>query len=165
MDIISHGLYGGVSFGRKSKMSYWKAFFFGIMPDLFSFGILFIFSILSFTSGPDFSLHHPDSTSIPAYVHSLYNITHSLIIASIMIGILWILRGKLLIELFAWPLHILVDIPTHSSEFFPTPFLWPVSPYHFNGVSWGSLYIFLPNIVLLSVLYIQFYSRKKKLWK
>ncbi len=162
MDIISHGLYGGVAFGRKSKISYWKAFFFGIMPDLFSFGILFALSILSIASGPDFSAGPPDPASIPQYVHSLYNVTHSLVIAGIVIGIVWFVRKKPLVEMFAWPLHMLVDIPTHSSSFFPTPFLWPVSDFHVDGISWGTPYIFIPNVILLIALYTWFYFSKRK---
>ena len=166
MDIISHGLYGGVAFGRNSKISYWKAFFFGVAPDLFSFGILFALSILSIASGPDFSDGPPDPASIPQYVHSLYNVTHSLIVAISVIGVVWLVRGKPLLELFAWPLHIMVDIPTHSSDFFPTPFLWPISNFHVDGISWGMPYIFFSNIALLIVLYTWFYiSRKKKFRK
>ncbi len=166
MDIISHGLYGGVAFGRNSKISYWKAFFFGVAPDLSSFGILFALSILSIASGPDFSDGPPDPASIPQYVHSLYNVTHSLIVAFTVIGMVWLVRGKPLLELFAWPLHIMVDIPTHSSDFFPTPFLWPISNFHVDGISWGMPYIFISNIALLIVLYTWFYiSRKKKFRK
>ncbi len=151
MDIISHGLYGGVAFGRTSRFSYFKAFFFGIMPDLCSFGIFMIGALLlsdhAYEPGP------PHPSIIPSYVYTLYNVTHSLVVAALVIGAVWFVRGKPLMELFAWPLHILVDIPTHSSEYFPTPFLWPVSDFTINGVSWGHAYIFFPNVLLIIVLY------------
>lgn len=162
MDIFSHGLYGGVAFGRKSRVSYAKSFFFGIMPDLFSFGILFGLSALSLVSGPHFRTGAPAVHEVPAYISSLYSITHSLVIASVVIGIVWMVRKKFLIELFAWPLHILVDIPTHSSAFFPTPFLWPLSDFTMNGVSWGQPMIFYPNIAILIVLYLWWYVRRHK---
>jgi hypothetical protein len=162
MDIISHGLYGGIAFGRKTKISYWKAFFFGVMPDLFSFGILFALSILSLSSGPDFHSGPPDPASIPSYVHHLYNITHSLVTVVVVFCLMWFIQGKPVIELLAWPLHILVDIPTHSSTFFPTPFLWPLSDFHVDGISWGNPYIFIPNVVFLAILYLWFYFSKRK---
>lgn len=162
MDIISHGLYGGVAFGRNSKVSYWKAFLIGISPDLLSFGILTAFSVLGFVSGPDWKAGPPDPASIPSYVHALYNVTHSLIVALTVIGVTWFVFKKHIVELFAWPLHILVDIPTHGSEFFPTPFLWPVSDYYVDGVSWGTPVIFFGNLALLAVLYIWFYISKRK---
>jgi len=162
MDTLTHGLYGGVAFGRKNKVSYWKAFFFGVMPDLFSFGILFAFSILNLVSGPDWSSGPPDPASIPSYVHAMYNITHSLIVAGLVIALVWWVRKKPLVELFAWPLHILVDIPTHSQAFFPTPFLWPVSNYTFDGISWSTPWVLITNVVILLGLYTHFYFSKRK---
>jgi hypothetical protein len=162
MDIISHGLYGGITFGRHSKTSYWKAFFFGVMPDLFSFGIFFAITLLSFASGPDFYVGTTNASDIPVYVHQLYNVTHSLFVASFIICFVWFVQGKFMIEMLAWPLHILVDIPTHSAKFFPTPFLWPVSNFYVDGISWGSPYIFFPNLIILAVLYTwSYYSHKK----
>jgi len=64
--------------------------------------------------------------------------------------------------MWAWGLHILMDIPTHSTDFFPTPFLWPFSGYRVDGISWGHPYIFFPNVVVLIVLYILFFLKKKK---
>jgi hypothetical protein len=162
MDIISHGLQGGITFGRSSRRSYLLAFLFGILPDLLSFGILTILSVLRISQSHDWESGPPDPSSIPQYVHSLYNITHSFVTAGVVIGLVWLLRGKPLTELFAWPLHILVDIPTHSSRFFPTPFLWPFTDYRVNGISWGTPYIFIPNIVIILLLYSFWYIRTKK---
>jgi len=165
MDIFSHGLYGSIAFGRRNRRSFWLAFFFGVAPDLFSFGIFFVQRIFNlgnneihgFTSGP------PDPSAIPSYVSSFYNITHSLVIFSLVFLVVWLIQRKPVLELLAWPLHVLVDIPTHSAEFFPTPFLWPISEFHVNGVSWGHPYIFFPNVIFLAVIYIwYFYFRKKE---
>ena len=51
MDTLSHALYGGVAFGRKSKVSYWKAFAIGLAPDFLSFGIFTASSVLGLVSG------------------------------------------------------------------------------------------------------------------
>ena len=45
----------------------------------------------------------------------------------------------------AYPTSILFDIPTHTKEFLPTPFLWPVSDWVFDGFSWGNGYFMLIN--------------------
>lgn len=161
MDTLSHALYGGVAFGRSSRISYWKAFFFGMAPDLFSFGIFTITTVLGLVSGPDWSAGPPDPSSIPQYVHTMYDITHSFVVFGVVFGLVWLIMKKPMIELLAWPLHILIDIPTHSSEFFPTPFLWPLSDFHIDGMSWGQPIIFIPNVVLLIVIYSWFYLTKK----
>ena len=163
MDIISHGLYGGATVGRKSKKSFWLAFFFGIAPDLFSFGIFTAAMVLGLVSGPDWhSGGPPDPSLVPQYVHSLYNVTHSFITFGLAFGLVWIYRKKPLMEMCGWGLHILVDIFTHSEKFFPTPFLWPISDFHVNGHSWGTPEIFIPNVILLAVIYGYWWYQKRK---
>lgn len=162
MDIFSHGLYGGVAFGRSNKRDYIIAFLFGISPDLFSFGLLFLASFLGIESiGSGFQ--RPELDSIPQFVHTMYDITHSLVMYSILFGGLWLAGKKRLARLsLAWPLHILVDIPSHSTEFFPTPFLWPISDISFNGIPWSNPVIFIPNVLILIGLYLHWYLKKRK---
>lgn len=127
MDIVSHGLWGGLTLGRKNKKSFWTALTFGVAPDLLSFGLFFVSTFLGFTERPNFrSAEPPDPLLVPAYIHTLYDITHSFIPFIILFCIVWYIRKKPLIEMLAWPLHILMDIFTHSTAFFPTPFLWPI---------------------------------------
>lgn len=94
MDIISHGLYGGVAFGRKSKRDYWWSFAFGIAPDFFSFGIFTVMTVLGLSSRPDWSHGVPRNDAVPQYVHSLYNVTHSLVIFAVVFLIVWGLSPK-----------------------------------------------------------------------
>lgn len=133
MDIISHGLWGGIILGRKNRRDFWWSFAFGTAPDLFSFGIFTGLTTLGLASSPDWSAGHPAQSSIPSYVHSLYNVTHSLVIFIIAFFGVWLIRSKPFLPMLAWGIHILMDIPTHSTEFFPTPFLWPfLIPYDFR---------------------------------
>jgi len=159
MDIVSHGLWGGVAFGQKNKRLYWWSFFFGVAPDLFSFGIFTLANILGLVSGPDWSSGRPDPSAIPSYVYSLYDVTHSLIVFALIFGLVWALRRRPYMPMLAWALHILVDIPTHSSLFFPTPFLWPISSYNFQGISWGQPVVFIPNLILLAGCYFFWWIR------
>lgn len=162
MDIISHGLWGGVLVGRKTKISFWLAFFFGVAPDLFSFGIFFIQRI--FTSGFAFEHQngHPDISSIAPYVNTLYNFTHSLVIFSVVFILVWLFFERPIYEMLAWMFHILLDIFTHSFEFFPTPFLYPLSNFKVDGIGWGHPIIFFPNLILLIIAYAWFYRNSKK---
>lgn len=162
MDIISHGLWGGAAFGRKKKKDFWPAFIIGMMPDAFSFGLFTIMAILGLVSGPEWKNGIPDPSLIPSYIHYLYNITHSLIIFAAVFLFVWFIRKKPLWILGTWGLHILIDIPSHSSEFFPTPFLWPISDFKVSGIGWGNPEIFLPNVILLAIIYAWFFIRKKR---
>lgn len=166
MDIVSHGLWGSLAFGRSTGKNFWLAFFFGVAPDLFSFGIHTIAIGLGLTGRVEWSLGHPpESHLIPGYVHSLYDVTHSLIIFVIAFGLVWWFRKKPLYIMLPWGLHILMDIPTHSYQFFPTPFLWPLSDFTINGLSWSDPRIFMPNVTLLIVLYAWFFLFRPRLQK
>lgn len=160
MDVISHGLWGGIAFGRKNRKSYWLAFFIGVAPDLFSFGVLFLARLLGFYG----NIHWggaPDADMIPGFVSHLYNISHSLIVFVIVFLLFRIFFKRWILEMLAWPFHIAVDIFSHSYQFYPTPFLWPISDYKVDAVSWGDPRIFFPNVALLAILYAAWFIAKK----
>lgn len=153
MDILSHGLWGVLAFGRRSRHSFWLAFAIGLAPDLCSFGILWIAAMLGLSPKPDFSHGTPPESSIPPYVHQLYDVSHSLVVCLAVFALLWLLMKRPIRELGAWGLHVLVDIPTHSFDFLPTPFLWPLSDWKFDGWPWSQSAILIPNFTLLLLLY------------
>ena len=140
MDILSHGLWGGIVFGRKSRPSFWLAFVIGLAPDLLSFGILWAAVILGLANSPDFSHGTPPESTIPQYVHHLYNITHSFVVFLVVFALSWIVTKRPRWEVAAWGLHVLVDVPTHSHAFFATPVLWPIKngrPYRTQTLDGG----------------------------
>lgn len=162
MDILSHGLYGGVAFGKKNKKDYITAFLFGIGPDLLSFGPFFLSVLLGLASWPTGNFAPPNAKIIPEYIHFLYGITHSIVIYGIFFALLWYLGKKSFAKLtLGWPLHILIDIPTHSNGFFPTPFLWPLSDFSVNGIPWSLPVIFIPNVIVIFALYMFWYMKRK----
>jgi hypothetical protein len=55
------------------------------------------------------------------------------------------------LELLGWVFHILIDIPTHTLRFFPTPFLWPISSYCASGISWANRWFLLANYSALAI--------------
>jgi len=193
MDIFAHGLwtnavYEGASRAKKqerSKKDTWLAIFFGIAPDILSFGVLLFVNI--FTTGilwPYMQarvgsewgakianiIGHwissppqaPDPNMIPQYVHTLYNFTHSLVIFAAVFILIWLLRRKPYWLLAGWGLHIGIDIFSHSDKFFPTPFLFPLSDFHVNGVSWAEPVFMLVNYAALIVVYLWLYVLSRK---
>ncbi len=165
MDILSHGLWGAATFGRKNRASFWMSFLFGIMPDFLAFVPFLAGSWIGVFTYPHWATGStPSPDAFPSFVYLAYSYTHSLIIFALVFLLVWILRKKPLYEMFAWPLHIIFDIPLHSTDFFPTPFLWPLSDFHIDGIPWSEPYIFLPNVVFLIVIYLYFLVYKKG-WK
>ncbi|MBI2023875.1 hypothetical protein HYT00_00550 [Candidatus Giovannonibacteria bacterium] len=162
MDIISHGLWGSLVFGRSNKKSFWKAFLFGVAPDFIPFAPFFILMIFGFAKYPGFSTEPPVAGAIPDYVYFLYKITHSLVIFAVVFFGAWLIKRKFFWPMAAWGIHVLLDIPTHSYKFFPTPFLWPVANFEINGIPWADPIIFFPNVLILAILYYYFFVYRKR---
>ena len=154
MDTLSHALWGKGLFGYRKYR--WYSFLFGAVPDLFSFGIYFIHSIF-FSSSP--LMGRPTRSEIPEWVYSLYDISHSLVIASIFIFIAYKINKEFAFPMLAWPAHIILDFFTHSIEFFPTPILWPISDFKFDGIPWSNPIVFFANVICIFFLFI--YRRKQ----
>lgn len=155
-DILSHGLWGGITFGRRS--SYWLALIFGVMPDGLTFVPLVIIRLIE----GDPVRGTPGLSTIPPWVFTMYSLTHSLIIAGVVVSILFYIDKKIGIAGSAWILHVIMDIPVHNQEYFPTPFLYPLSNFSVNGVS--SLKIWAVNWLVLISVYIYFYFNRKRAW-
>lgn len=164
MDILSHGLWGGIIFGRKNKKSFWVSFVFGIGPDFLSFGILFLERLIrsAFTGTWHIRSGKPDLAEIPQYVSGLYDITHSFVIFILVFCIVWVLFKRPIWEMLAWPFHIFLDLFTHSTEFFPTPYLWPFAFTPINGIPWSTPIIFFTNVGFLILIYAVYWYRKKR---
>lgn len=146
----------------KKKLSLLLSGFFGIAPDIFSFGIWFVFMILNVLLGNGFSREFHESWNgsasavvlIREIVSSMYDITHSLIVFIIVFGLVYVWKKRFVWEMLGWPLHILIDIPTHSFQFYPTPFLWPISDWKFDGIRWGQQWFMILNYSLLAIAYL-----------
>ena len=146
MDTLAHGLWTYVIF-HKTKFPK-LAILFGILPDLISFMPLFITRIIS-----NQFMDRPNLIKIPNYVKISYNFTHSLVIAAFVIFLVTLIARKFYIFLLAWPLHILIDIPTHEAAFFPTPFLYPISDLRISGISWAKPEMLAINYLALLIVY------------
>ncbi len=161
MDIISHGLWGGVTLGKKKRRNFIYAFGISILPDILGEGIMFSLIFLGVSNMPSIEQGHPNITEFPVCVQNFYNATHSLIIFIVVFALIWIITRKPFWLLLAWGLHIIIDIPTHSFKLFPTPFLWPISDFKINGIPWDNSIILIPNILLLVIFYIFWFYKKK----
>lgn len=154
MDIISHALWTNLIFKEMPIEQRSIAVGLGVMPDVISF---------SFVASKHFfrkTMHYtdPPKSVMPKHVFKLYNITHSLVI---WLGIFMTLKifglDWLALAYCGWGLHILMDIFTHTSSFFPTPILWPFSKFHFSGINWSNKWFMLFNYAVLLFLYLVFY--------
>ncbi|MEI6423133.1 MAG: hypothetical protein WCP55_13005 [Lentisphaerota bacterium] len=155
MDTFAHGVagalffsrsgYAGLLMGEKNGASQASRFdwtlpyaaLFGVLPDLMSFSYVVFKHVFNGGAGK------PPLESIPAWVYTAYNMTHSLIIVTALIILLFLVNRWLGISACPWLWHVICDIPTHSKAYFPTPFLYPLSDFTVDGVSFMRPSIFI----------------------
>jgi len=84
-----------------------------------------------------------------------------LLVFGLAFGIAWLLAKRPILEMLAWSLHILIDIPTHQG-IFALHFLWPLSSYGISGIRWENHWFLAANYAALLLLYLWLWNRSKK---
>lgn len=164
MDVLSHGLWGyalAYPKHKRNKKQLLAAFAFGVLPDLLAFvpaTVYLFFNRVSFDPET-----YNTAGGVFAYARDAYQYTHSLVIfAFVFLIILALRKGKIYWPMLAWPLHILMDIPTHP-DFYQTPLLFPLSHYRFPyGISWATPWVFITNWAVLGMIYTFIFIKWRK---
>jgi hypothetical protein len=161
MDIMAHSMWALVLLPGPLTAS---KVILGIAPDLSVFATSVFVQIIQKNRTPKFKsrsemmnwFHKSDNK----WVLKLYSWTHSLVIWAIilfpLILIITKLQGNFPWFLLAAPLHILLDIPTHTKDSFPVRFLTPISRFQINGIHWSKTWLIILNYFMITVV---FFSR------
>jgi hypothetical protein len=159
MDIVSHGLWSAAAaIGARRKLPAkikvrWAAWW-GVFPDLFAFTVPVGLGLWQRITSGAVPVGGPRGMPHMSLASDLYRVSHSLVIFAAVFGLVWLVARRPVLELLAWLLHVLMDIPTHTLRFFPTPFLWPISSFRASGISWGNRWFMLSNYSALAVVYL-----------
>jgi len=177
MDILAHGLWAGsagkvVNIKKKEPLKLKWMVVWGIFPDFFAFAPAFIYMFASFVFPSIPKIEHPGPTHmepatgngliISQLTHNLYNLSHSLFIFFAIFFIAYLIFRRPIWVMGGWLLHIIMDIPSHSYDFYPTPFLWPISDFKINGFHWGTLWFMITNYSLIILAYLVLYFIKNR---
>jgi len=154
MDVFSHWLWGMVL--TRGKMSWKISGPMGVLPDLMAFVPASIYGLLN--GIPRVKIDENSRTEELPVAWEIYQWSHSFtFVLLLFVTAWWILERKghsdakrtAGIFVIPWIAHILIDIPGHTIDFFPTPFLYPFSDLMFDGVRWSTWWFFALNLVLL----------------
>ena len=155
MDFFAHGLWTNVAFGQQRRIDRWWDVFFGIAPDI-PFLPVALCRVVTRTA-----LIH--GAVPPEPFVALYRGTHSLLVFALAVGVVALWHGgRVWWPMLGWGFHISIDIFSHSVDYFPTQFLWPVSTVHVNGLSWADPTFMLVNYTVLAVVYGAVYGRHRR---
>jgi hypothetical protein len=157
MEIVAHGLWAAAAAITAKRATiarvsvaltvWWTAF-----PDVLAFGPcvagaawLRLAGRLDASGGID---RPPIHIGLP-----LYPAGHSLIVFLVVFSIISLLARRIVFEWLGWLLHILIDIPTHSFSYCATRFLWPISDYRIDGITWWTPWFWAATYGALGVVY------------
>ena len=147
-DTFSHFLHGYFIYGLNGGL-------YSILPDLLSFGRLFLknlpnkLKVIKEGRIKDI-LKKPDLNLLDQTDYLLYNLFHSLIV---WFFIYYFVKIKELKVVF---LAIIIDLFLHDKSYLPTPFLYPISDFKFNGIPWNSKKGWIISIIITIIIYHKF---------
>lgn len=70
--------------------------------------------------------------------HHLHCTLHSAVIAAAVTALVWARTKILWLPLLGWWSHIVIDVFTHSADFYPSPVLYPFTQRGFDGLAWNT---------------------------
>jgi hypothetical protein len=94
--------------------------------------------------------------------HHLHCVMHSAPIAGLVTLVLWALRRTLWIPLLGWWSHIVIDVFTHSADYYPVPVLYPFTQRGFDGIAWITPWFMVLNYSALAAVGIWLLKSRKR---
>ena len=161
MDILAHGLWAGIGSAATARRWRWPrrgiaaSMALAVLPD--TVHMLPIVAWAPF--GPDgiaavwaYATALPgQEPAMPALVHllahHLHCVFHSAIVAGLCSLLVWRLWPAAWLPLLGWWSHVVIDVFSHSSDFYPSPVLYPITQRGFDGLAWNT-----PGFQLLNYL-------------
>jgi hypothetical protein len=82
--------------------------------------------------------------------HTLHCVMHSAPIAALVTGAVWAARRSFCIPLLGWWVHIVIDVFTHSADYYAVPVLYPFTERGFDGIAWTTPWFMALNYLALA---------------
>jgi membrane-bound metal-dependent hydrolase YbcI (DUF457 family) len=152
MDVVAHGLWAGLGVAvaaRRWPVSSRTALAtvgLATLPDLAQLlpllvaalfdgsGVRILSAYAAALPGFDPTLPPPVALAL----HHLHCTMHSAVVAALVTLALWAVRRAFWWPLLGWWSHIVIDVFTHSADFYPSPVLYPLTERGFDGVAWNA---------------------------
>lgn len=163
MDILAHSLWAGVGVAvlrrRIAVSPRTAAATIGLaaLPDVLQMLPVLAwwwFGAGTFAAVRSFAIAVPgQEPPLPAAVffvsHHLHCMAHSAVVAGLVTLLVWRLRRWLWLPLLGWWSHIVIDVFTHSADYYASPVLYPFTQRGFDGVAWNTPWFMALNYAAL----------------
>jgi hypothetical protein len=150
MDIVAHGLWAGAAVvalaspGQPARRALLATVALAVVPDL---GHMLPVTgwALTHLSSVDWwqyvtalpGQEPPMPPAVVLWAHHLHCVFHSALVAALVTALVWLRWRVFWLPLLGWWLHIVIDVFTHSADFFPSPVFYPLTYWGFDGWAWN----------------------------
>jgi hypothetical protein len=83
--------------------------------------------------------------------HHVHCTLHSAIVAGSVTMLLWKILGRFWIPLLGWWSHVVIDVFTHSAEYYASPVFYPITQRGFDGLAWNTPWFMVVNYLSLGL--------------
>jgi len=176
MDVVAHALWagaGGRALARKVPIAtgtLWWMIALAVAPDIVPMLPVLAYAVV-IPRSLQFVLAYVTATpglepQLPPWVssltHHLHCTMHSVVILAALTSMLWLLRRRFPIVLLGWWSHELLDIPTHSADYYAVTLFYPISDRAFDGVAWTEPWFIAINYAALAAVYMWLHETGKQ---
>ncbi len=163
MDIVAHGLWAGAAVvalaprRRPTRGVLGATVALGVLPDLVHMLPVVAWAIATRDASsawqyaiatPGHGPAMPDLVQLLA--HHLHCLLHSAVVAALVTVVVAWRWQRFWWPLLGWWLHIVIDVFTHSADFYPSPVFYPLTYWGFDGVAWNQPVFQLANYLALA---------------
>jgi hypothetical protein len=151
LEILAHGLWAGAAAvalaprQRPVRKVWWWTVVLGVMPDLGHMLPVTGWAVTTLSSADWWQYatalpgqEPPMPETVRLWAHHLHCALHSAVVAALVTTVVWWRSSSFWLPLMGWWLHIVIDVFTHSAEFFPSPVFYPLTYWGFDGLAWNS---------------------------
>ena len=163
MDILAHGLWAGaaamaIAPSRRPPRAIWIwTVVLAVMPDLGHMLPVTGWAMTTLSSADWWQYatalpgrEPPMPEAVGWLAHHVHCVLHSAICAGVVTALVWWRWRVFWLPLLGWWLHIVIDVFTHSAEFFPSPVLYPLTYWGFDGWAWNQPAALMLNYIALA---------------
>lgn len=83
--------------------------------------------------------------------HHLHCVLHSGVVAAVVSVLVWRWAPQLGVALAGWWSHILIDVFTHSADYYASPVFYPLTQRGFDGLAWNTPWFMVANYTALAL--------------
>ena len=94
--------------------------------------------------------------------HHIHCSAHSVVVLILATAACWRWLPRVAPALLGWWMHLLLDVPTHSREYYAVTVFYPLTEWSFDGIAWTTPWVLAVNYAALAAAYLALFATRKR---